>query len=123
MSEALTIDHDLGQIVVKPKGKVNQTRLKKVVRLALDQYIEEDRVSAKTLHNETRERHGEHYKTPGYYLRLYRNRTEMTQKDIAIKTGIRQHHISEIENNKRVLGKANAKKLAKVLDCDFRRLL
>ena len=123
MSEALTINHDLGQVVVKPKGKVNQTRLKKVMRLALDQYIEEDRISAKVLHKEIRERHADDYKTPGYFLRLYRNRADMTQKEIAIKTGIRQHHISEIENNKRTLGKANAKKLAKILDCDFRRLL
>lgn len=47
----------------------------------------------------------------------------MTQAELADKTGIRQHHLSEIENNKRSLGKANAKKLAAMLNCDYRSLM
>jgi len=47
----------------------------------------------------------------------------MTQAKLADKTGIRQHHLSMMENNKRPLGRANAKKLAAILDCDYRKLL
>ena len=89
----------------------------------LDQYLNEDGVPAKTVHDEARERHGEHYRSTGYYLRLYRQRAELTQAAFAKRSGIRQHHLSEMENNKRVLEKVNAKKLAEILDCDYRKLL
>ncbi len=123
MRHALEIHHDLGNIVLKLSGKVNQTRLKKMIRATLDQYLAEDRVSAKTIHAEAKQHHGDYYRTAGYTLRLYRQRADLTQVELADKTGIRQHHLSEMENNKRVLGKANAKKLAKVLDCDYQKLL
>lgn len=123
MSQALKIHHDLGEVVLKPKGKVNQTRLKKMIRSTLDEYLAEARVPAKIVHDEAKQRHGDVYRTPGYYLRLYRQRAELTQGQLAEQTGIRQHHLSEMENHKRVLGKANAKKLAAILKCDYRRLL
>ena len=123
MNRALKIHHDLGDVVLKPSGKVNQARLKKMIRTTLDQYLAEDRVPARTLHDEAKQRYGDAYRTPGYYLRLCRQRAELTQAELADMTGIRQHHISEMENNKRVLGKANAKKLAEILDCDYRKLL
>jgi DNA-binding XRE family transcriptional regulator len=123
MSQALKIHHDLADVVVKPSGKVNQSRLKKMIRSTLDQYLIEDRIPAKTIHDAAKKRQGEHYRTAGYYLRVYRQRAELTQIELAEQTGIRQHHLSEMENNKRVIGKANAKKLAESLDCDYRRLL
>ena len=123
MSQALKIHHTLGDVVLKPSGKVNQGRLKKMIRATLDQYLEEDRLTAKTLHDEAKQRHGDTYRTPGYYLRLYRQRAELTQTELAGKTGIRQHHLSEMEHNKRVIGKANAKKLAAILDCDYHKFL
>lgn len=123
MNEELKIHHDLADVVLKPTGKVNTARLKKMIRSTLDQYLEEYRISAKTLHEEARQRHGNAYRSPGYYLRLYRQRAELTQVGLAEQTGIRQHHLSEMEHNKRVLGKANARKLAEILKCDFRKLL
>lgn len=123
MSEALKIHHDLADVVLKPTGKVNSGRLKKMIRSALDQYLEEERIPAKILHEEAKQRQGDVYRTPGYYLRLYRQRAELTQLNLADQTGIRQHHISEMENNKRVMGKVNAGKLAKILKCDYRRFL
>jgi len=123
MSQAFKIHHDLGDVTLKLSGKVNQARLKKMICSTLDQYLDEDRVSAKTLHAEAKHRHGKTYRSPGYYLRLYRQRAELTQVQLADKTGIRQHHLSEMENHKRVLGKVNAKKLADILDCDYRKLL
>ncbi len=123
MNPALKIHHDLGDVILKPNGKVNTTRLKNMIRSTLDQYLAEDRVPAKALHEETKRRHGKAYQTPGYYLRLYRQRADLTQVELAEKTGIRQHHLSEMENNKRVLGKANARKLADRLNCDYQKLL
>ena len=78
---------------------------------------------AKALHDETKQRHGKAYGTAGYYQRQYRQRAGLTQAELSEQTGIRQHHLSEIENNKRVLGKANARKLAVMLNCDYQRLL
>lgn len=89
----------------------------------LDLYLNEDRVPAKALHDEAERRHGDYYQSPGYYLRLYRQRADMTQEELADRTSILQHHLSEIENNKRVLGKTNAMKLGKLLDFDYRRVL
>ncbi len=56
-------------------------------------------------------------------LRAYRLREGLTQKQLAGLTGISQHHISELETGKRVLGKERAKKLAEALHCDYRQLL
>jgi len=123
MSQAFKIHHDLGDVVLRFNGKVNQARLKEMICSTLDHYLAEDSVSAKAIHDEAKQRHGDAYRAPGYYLRLYRQRAELTQAALANKTGIRQHHLSEMEHNKRVLGKVNAKKLAAILDCDYRKLL
>ncbi len=56
-------------------------------------------------------------------LRAYRNREGLTQKQLSELTGIPQHHISEMENGKRSIGKERAKKLAEALHCDYRQLL
>jgi DNA-binding XRE family transcriptional regulator len=56
-------------------------------------------------------------------LRGYRYREDLTQKQLADQAGIPQRHISEMENGKRPIGKERAKKLAKVLNADYRMLL
>ena len=56
-------------------------------------------------------------------LRAYRTREDLTQKQLSGLTGIPQHHISEMENGKRSIGKERAKKLAEALHCDYRQLL
>jgi formate hydrogenlyase subunit 3/multisubunit Na+/H+ antiporter MnhD subunit len=48
-------------------------------------------------------------------LRAYRPREGLTQKQLAELTGIPRHHISEMENAKRSIGKERAKKLADAL--------
>lgn len=123
MRQALKIHHDLGDVELKPNDKVNARRLKQMIRSALDQYLDEERVPASVLHEQTRQRHGREYRTPGYYLRLYRLRAELTQAELAERTGMRQHHLSEMEHNKRPIGKAAARTLAEVLQCDYRRFL
>jgi DNA-binding XRE family transcriptional regulator len=123
MNHAMKIHHDLADVVLTPTSKVNATRLKKMIRSTLDQYLEEERVSASLIHTEAKKRHGKNYQTPGYYLRLYRLRIELTQVQLAKKVSVLQHHLSEMEHNKRPIGKAAAQKLAKVLKCDYRKLL
>lgn len=123
MSQVLKIHHDLADVVVQPNGKLDERHLKEAILSVLDLYLNEDLVPAQVIHDEARQRHGDYYRTSGYYLRLFRQRADMTQAELANQTGILQHHLSEIENNKRTLGKSNARKLAKILGCDYRRLL
>lgn len=56
-------------------------------------------------------------------LRAYRNRQNLTQKQLSELTSIPQHQISEMENGKRTIGKERAKRLANALHCDYRRFL
>ncbi|MCZ6525310.1 MAG: helix-turn-helix transcriptional regulator [Gammaproteobacteria bacterium] len=123
MSQELKIHHDLADVVLKPTSKVNVARLKKMISSTLDQYVEEERLPASIIHAEAKQRHGKDYRTPGYYLRLYRQRAELTQAELAKKVAMRQHHLSEMEHNKRTIGKVAAQKLAEVLKCDYHRLL
>ena len=123
MNRAVKIHHPLGDVSIALTNKVNATRLKQVIRTALDGYLDEVRVPAALVHAETKSRHGAAYQTPGYYLRLYRLRAELTQAGLAGKAGMRQHHLSEMEHNKRPIGKVSARKLAKLLRCDYQKLL
>ena len=67
----------------------------------------------------------EHFKDvhAGTYLSGARYRENLTQVELAERSGIPRRHISEMENGKRPIGKANAKKLAAALDIDPRLLL
>lgn len=57
-------------------------------------------------------------------LRAYRTRENLTQKQLASLTGIPQHHISEMENGKRGIGKERARRFAEALHVsDFRVFL
>ena len=123
MNRALEIHHDLAAVAPKPSGEGKATRLKKMIGSALDQYRIKDRIPAKVVHDVMRERHGEHYRTAGYYLRIYRRRAELTQVALARRAGIRQRHLSEMENNTRAIGAVDARKLAEILDCDQRMFL
>jgi DNA-binding XRE family transcriptional regulator len=59
----------------------------------------------------------------GVALRGGRAKEELTQKKLAELTGIAQHHLSEMENGKRPIGKETAKKLGKALNLDYRVFL
>jgi DNA-binding XRE family transcriptional regulator len=60
---------------------------------------------------------------PGVFLAGARFREGMTQEQLAAATGIPRRHISEMENNKRPIGKKNARKLAEALHVDPRVFL
>lgn len=61
--------------------------------------------------------------TPGGAIRAYRLREELTQAELAKKSGVKQGHLSEMEQNRRSIGVKVAKKLAEVLICDYHRFL
>ena len=81
------------------------------------------RVPAALLHAEAHARHGAAHRTPGYYLKLYRLRANLSQVALAEKGKMLQHHLSAMEHNKRPIGKTLAKRLAKILHCEYQKLL
>lgn len=123
MRHATKIHHPLAEVSIAPAEKISAVRLKRVIRSALDDYLDEVWVPATLVHAEAKIRHGAAYRTPGYYLRIYRSRAGLTQADLAARAGMRQHHLSEMEHNKRPIGKVSAKKLAKLLNCDYQKFL
>ena len=60
---------------------------------------------------------------PGTCLAGARNKKGLTQDTLSRLTGIPRRHISEMENSKRPIGKMTAKKLADVLNVDYRVFL
>ncbi len=60
---------------------------------------------------------------PGVVLRGLRNRDDLTQAELAKKTGMLQSHISEMENGSRSIGKTIAKKFAQVFNTDYKVFL
>lgn len=65
------------------------------------------------------EKHGE----AGVMLKGCRYRADLTQKFLAEALGISQHHISEMENGKRSIGKSMAKRFAEFFNTDYRIFL
>ena len=59
----------------------------------------------------------------GIVLRGLRNRDNLTQSELAQKTGMLQSHISEMENGTRSIGKTIAKKFAQVFNTDYKVFL
>lgn len=60
---------------------------------------------------------------PGSAIRGLRYREELTQAQLAEKIGVKRHHISEMENGKRPIGKDMAKRLARALHTDYKLFL
>ncbi len=59
----------------------------------------------------------------GQMLRATRFKVEVSQKLLAESIGISQHHISEMENGKRPIGKEMAKRFAAFFKMDYRLFL
>ncbi len=58
-----------------------------------------------------------------YMVRISRERMDMTQVELAQKLGMPQANVSQIETGQRLVGKALAKKFAKVFGLDYRVFL
>lgn len=65
----------------------------------------------------------EKYSEGGLMLRGSRYKEGVTQKQLAEALDVRQHHISEMENGKRPIGKEIARRLANFFDVDYRLFL
>ena len=61
--------------------------------------------------------------TPGSRLRGARGLREMTQAQLAAKIGVSIPNLSAMENNRRSIGKAMARKLAEALDFSYQVFL
>lgn len=85
----------------------------------LNKYSEEDFVDWTVVAKESIEKYGQ----IGMVLRGARYRENISQKELAKKSGISQENISRIENGKRPIGEKVAKKLAKPLKIDYELLL
>lgn len=59
----------------------------------------------------------------GLILKGCRSKKNVTQKTLADALDISQHHISEMENGKRPIGKEMAKRFAKFFKTDYRIFL
>lgn len=121
----INVIHPLANIKIQPLNDLNVYDLKNIITLALDSYAigQSQNISASVIHEEIKNRRKHDYDAPGYYLRLFRLRANLTQKKLAINIKSKQHHISEMEQNKRPIGKQFAKKLATVLGCDYKKFL
>lgn len=60
---------------------------------------------------------------PAAVLRGFRHRDGLTQKQLAEKLDIRQHHLSEMENGKRPISRETAKKLAEIFSTNWKNFL
>lgn len=123
--ENLAIKTELGTFNFKPKKrlKLQQRKLvKRTLKKAAADLESEDIMSFQEI-----ERHlkklDSRIGTFGGTVVAYRTRLDMTQKQLAQKSGIDQAHISAMENNKRSIGVTTAKKLAKALKIDYKKLL
>jgi ribosome-binding protein aMBF1 (putative translation factor) len=62
-------------------------------------------------------------KRPAIVLRSTRKRRGFSQEALAEEIGVTQSDLSKMENGNRTIGKAMAKRLASVLDTDYRMFL
>jgi len=85
----------------------------------LSEYEESDSVDWRIVAKDTLAKH----KKAGMVLRGARGRDNMTQKELAKRSGVSQENISRIENGKRVVGEKLAKKLAKPLKINYLLLM
>lgn len=60
---------------------------------------------------------------PGSAIKGLRYRENLTQDQLSRKLGIKRHHISEMENGKRPIGKEMARRLAEALNTDYKVFL
>ena len=61
--------------------------------------------------------------TPGMMLRGLRGKEELTQAEFAKRLGVSQHHVSEMENNKRAIGIDMAKRIAAEFKVPYKMFL
>lgn len=61
--------------------------------------------------------------TPANSLKAYRLRENLTQEELARRSSIPQSNISAMEKGTRPIGLKSAKKLARILRCNYKKLV
>lgn len=61
--------------------------------------------------------------TPGDCMRGLRAKEDLTQKQLAEKLGVRPHHISEMEHNRRPISVQMAKKIQSIFGIGYKTFL
>lgn len=117
-------DHYKIIIVTPTTEKVSYISTKNIEKIEafLEKYAEIEDDSPISWEKLAKERI-EKYKRAGLALRGMRYRENMSQKELAKRSGVSQNEISKIENGKRTVGVNVAKRLAKALNFDYRLLL
>ena len=120
--EIILVKGEAGRVEFIP-GPISHAKVQKIER-ALRKLIEasDEFMSASELRSHLKKK-DPLIGTPGGTVKAYRARENLTQLALAKRSGIRQGHLSEMEQNKRPIGVKIAKRLAKVLHCDYRRFL
>lgn len=118
----ITIDNGKITIVLRhiPKNKRNEVQ--QIFRSSLKQVEDILTVPAEKVIEDLK-KENPMIGTAGGSLRAYRMREGLTQTELAQKANIPQGHISAMENGKRNIGPKIAKKLAKVLNCRWEKLI
>lgn len=121
-SRTIKIERGNAIVLVLHVPKEQEKIVKDFFRTTLDRLEKIMTVSASVVQQELRKKNSM-IGTPGGALKAYRLRENLSQAVLAKKTGLKQHHISEMEKGKRGIGAKSAKELAKVLHCKLEQLL
>lgn len=117
------IEKNVMEVVLKIPGKKSRHSLipmefSERFESLLNKYEKHDSVDWEVVAKNSIAKH----KQAGMVLRGARYREGMSQKELARQSGVSQDNISRIENGKRGVGAAVAKKLAKPLKINYRLL-
>jgi len=114
---------DETEIIVKGKRPrlfvVTKDKARGVIQLLKDYEVVDEGVTRKEAFRDLHEKYSE----AGSILKGERYSTGMTQVELAEKLGVDQADISKMESGIRPVGKAMAKRLAKVFRTDYRVFL
>ncbi len=104
-----------------PKPKL---RLVENAILYASQLLRKDELLSSKEHQELLKKlTGKSQFSPGDRIKAYRMRENLTQVELSQQSEIPQANISAMESGRRPVGSLIAKKLAKVLRCDYRQFL
>lgn len=123
--QALTKKHPTEkQIEVRFRGTpANVTKLRRIAKALKMKDVTEWRLEEKEFYTIEELSPELTWNSGGVSIRGARGKEGLTQKQLAELTGIAQHHISEMENGKRPIGKETARKLSAALNIDYRVFL
>jgi DNA-binding XRE family transcriptional regulator len=100
------------------KARIAKEAIEKILELAGIEYSVSGEIEKTVLWEEAFSEYG-----PRDALKGARLMGELTQAQLAEKINIKPHHISEMENGKRPIGKEMAKRLARALNTGYKVFL